>query len=100
TDIFGGSNKNILSKNFKGGNVVNIFGGSDLNLSQADIKGKAVLEITAIFGGTKLIVPSNWDVRPEIVTVFGGIEDKRQISPASETPEKILVLKGTVIFGG
>ncbi len=100
TDIFGGSNKNILSKNFSGGEVVNIFGGTDLNLSQADIKGVAVLNFTTIFGGTKLIVPSNWYIKTEVVTIFGGIEDKRQVSPTADTPEKTLVLKGTVIFGG
>ncbi len=100
TDIFGGSNKNILSKNFGGGEIVNIFGGTDLNLSQADIKENAVLNFTTIFGGTKLIVPSNWYIKTEVVTIFGGIEDKRQVSPSSEAPEKTLVLKGTVLFGG
>lgn len=100
TSIFGGTKKNILSKNFKGGDIVNVFGGTELNLSQADIKGTAVLELTTIFGGTKLIVPSNWAVKPEAVTIFGGIEDKRQVPPLADAPEKILVLKGTVIFGG
>ena len=100
TSIFGGTKKNILSKNFKGGDIVNVFGGTELNLTQADVKGTAVLELTTIFGGTKLIVPPNWAVKPEAVTIFGGIEDKRQMPSASEIPEKTLVLKGTVIFGG
>ena len=100
TSIFGGTKKNILSKNFKGGDIVNVFGGTELNLAQADLKGIAVLELTTIFGGTKLIVPSNWSVKPEAVTIFGGIEDKRQLPPNNEVPEKILILKGTVIFGG
>lgn len=102
TSIFGGTKKIILTKDFKGGDIVNIFGGTELNLSQADINGTVVLEITTIFGGTKLIVPSNWSVRSsEAVTIFGGIEDKRQMPAAtSELPEKTLVLKGTIIFGG
>ncbi|HEX7846910.1 MAG TPA: LiaF domain-containing protein [Chitinophagaceae bacterium] len=100
TSIFGGTKKNILSKNFKGGDIVNVFGGTELNLSQADVNGTAVLELTTIFGGTKLIVPSNWSVKPEAVTIFGGIEDKRQMPSSSDAPEKTLVLKGTVIFGG
>ena len=101
TSIFGGCKKNILTKDFKGGDVVNVFGGTELNLSQSDINGTAVLELTTIFGGTKLIVPSHWSVKSEAVTIFGGIEDKRQLLPPSlDRPEKILVLKGTVIFGG
>jgi hypothetical protein len=100
TSIFGGTKKNILSKDFKGGDIVNVFGGTELNLTQADIKGSAVLELTTIFGGTKLIVPSNWAIKSEAVTIFGGIEDKRQMPPSSEQPDKVLLLRGTVIFGG
>lgn len=100
TAIFGGSKKNILSKDFKGGDIVNIFGGTELNLTQADIKGKVELEITTIFGGTKLIVPSNWEVKSEAVTIFGGLEDKRSLQPDSQNPDKVLMLRGTVLFGG
>jgi predicted membrane protein len=104
TSIFGGTKKNILSKAFRGGDVVNVFGGTELNLLQSDIAGTAVLELTTIFGGTKLIVPSNWSVRSEAVTIFGGIEDKRQLPPqmpqGTDQPEKVLLLRGTVIFGG
>ncbi len=100
TSIFGGTKKNILSKKFKGGDIVNVFGGTELNLTQADINGVAVLELTTIFGGTKLVVPANWSVKSEAVTIFGGIEDKRHMPAATDTPEKTLVLKGTVIFGG
>jgi len=100
TSIFGGAKKNILSKDFKGGDIVNIFGGTELNLTQADINGKVVLELTTIFGGTKLIVPPNWSVQSEAVTIFGGLEDKRTVQAPSENPEKLLLLRGTVIFGG
>ncbi len=101
-NIFSGTKKVILSKNFKGGELVNIFGGSEIDLTQADISAgsPAVLEITAIFGGATLIVPSNWAIKSEAVTIFGGIGDKRKIIPSSESPTKTLVLKGTMIFGG
>lgn len=85
---------------FKGGDIVNIFGGTELNLTQADITGKVTIEITTIFGGTKLIVPANWEVKSEAVTIFGGLEDKRSASVMNSNGDKVLVLKGTVIFGG
>jgi predicted membrane protein len=100
TSIFGGVKKNILSKNFKGGDLVNVFGGTDLDLTQADFSGTAVIEFTTIFGGAKLIVPSNWSVKSEAVIIFGSVEDKRKMQTVTESPDKVLLLKGTVIFGG
>jgi predicted membrane protein len=99
TSIFGGTKKNIISKNFKGGDLVNIFGGSEINLTQADFTGTAVIELTTIFGGTTLIVPSNWSVQSEAVTIFGGMEDKRSVAEG-ESRDKLLLIKGTVLFGG
>lgn len=99
TSIFGGIKKNVLSKNFKGGDIVNIFGGSEINLGQADINGRVELEVTQLFGGTKLLVPSNWEVKPEMTAIFGGIEDKRDVA-ALPNPDKVLVLRGTSIFAG
>lgn len=100
TSIFGGAKKIIISKNFKGGDLVNIFGGTELDLSQADFTGTAVIELTTIFGGTKLLLPSNWSVKSEAVTIFGGIEDKRRMQTITEVPDKTLLIRGTVIFGG
>ena len=100
TCIFSGTKKVILSKNFKGGDIVTIFGGCEIDLTQADMTAPAILEVTAIFGGTTLIVPSNWAIKSEAVTVFGGIGDKTKFMPGNESASKTLVLKGTMIFGG
>jgi predicted membrane protein len=100
TSIFGGAKKNIISKHFRGGDLVNIFGGTELDLTRADFTGTAEIELTTIFGGTKLIVPSNWTVKSEAVTIFGGLEDKRNMQHAVDDPTKTLLIKGTVIFGG
>jgi len=97
--VFGGFDKMIFSKTFKGGEIVCIFGGGEVNLTKADFEKVATIEITAVFGGVKLTVPSNWSVRSELNPVFGGIDDKRSQN-ALPDPEKVLVLKGTVIFGG
>jgi predicted membrane protein len=100
TSIFGGVKKNIISKNFKGGDITNIMGGSEIDLTQADINGTATIDLTQIFGGTKLIVPSNWQVKTQIAAIFGGVEDKRSVQNTALDPNKILVLDGTSIFGG
>ena len=67
---------------------------------KADIQNPIVLEVNNVFAGTKLIVPSNWDVKNEVTVVFGGVEDKRTINTGIPDPEKIMILKGTCVFGG
>lgn len=100
TSVFGGTKKNIISKNFKGGDLVNIFGGTELNLTRSDFKGTVELELTNIFGGTTLIIPADWSVRSDAVTVFGGLEDKRNVQHVTGVPDKLIVLRGTIFFGG
>jgi predicted membrane protein len=100
TAILGGVKKNIISKNFKGGEVISVFGGTELNLTQADMQQPAVLETTQIFGGTSLIVPPHWEVKSEMVAILGGIDDKRPVMPGGYDPTKVLILKGTTLFGG
>ena len=98
--VFGGVKKNILTKNFKGGEITCFMGGAEFNLSQADIQQHVVLEVTQVFGGTKLIIPANWHVKTEVVTVFGGIEDKRPLQAGNIDYNKVLELVGTTVFGG
>ena len=97
--IFGSVRKNILSKTFRGGEIISVFGGAEIDLSQADVDSVAELEIVQIFGGTKLIIPSNWNVRSQAVAILGGVEDKREMN-SGITPGKTLIIKGTTIFGG
>ncbi len=98
--FFGGLNKNVVSKDFKGADIVTIFGGTELNLIQAEFETSAVIDVSCVFGGVSLIIPSNWQVKSELVSVFGGIEDKRVMNPSEEVESKILILKGNCIFGG
>lgn len=99
--IFGGDKKQIISKDFRGGESVCAFGGVEINLTQADINGTATIEVVQLFGGTKIIVPSHWKVQTdELVCVFGSLEDKRQVAGSVVDATKVLVLKGTCIFGG
>ncbi len=99
TSILGGIHKNILSKNFKGGDITIFMGGAELNLSQADIQGTARLDITQIMGGTKIIVPPHWEIRSQLTSIFGNIEDKRT-NIGNIDPNKVLIIDGTSIFGG
>ncbi len=97
--IFSGVNKKVLSKEFRGGEIVCVFGGAQINMINSDFTSPVEIELVQIFGGTKLLVPANWEIRSEAAAVFGGIDDKRP-QPSSLAPEKVLILKGVIIFGG
>lgn len=100
--IFGGGSRIITSQNFQGGKITSIFGGSTIDFKQASLaKGKNVIDIFTMFGGSKLIVPTDWDVRIEIVSIFGGYSDKRIPDPnIVYDASKQLVIKGVALFGG
>jgi len=59
-----------------------------------------VLNINNVFGGIKIIVPANWEIQTDVNTIFGGVEDKRPYQSIVTNPDKILVIKGSVTFGG
>lgn len=98
--VFGGNHHKIYSKNFKGGDVVAVFGGSDINLTQADFEGVVKLDIVAIFGGVKIVIPPGWEVKSEVTAIFGGIDDKRTLGVPAAEPRKVLIIEGVAMFGG
>lgn len=100
TAIFSEVKKTIVTKNFKGGNIVNIFGGTDINLMQTDLQAPVVIDVFQIFAGTKIIVPANWRVVSEVVSVFGEIDDRRFALSNFKDDQKVVYLRGTSIFAG
>lgn len=100
TAIFGSTNQVVYSKNFRGGDVTVVFGGADINLTQADFVQDTVFDVTAIFGGVKLIVPANWIIKTNGTPIFGSIEDKRGHLMQTGEVQKTLIIDGTVLFGG
>lgn len=98
--LFCGIQKRVLSKNFYGGKISTYFGGIDIDLSQADIVETAYLNVDVAFGGVKLIVPPHWDLKIDVTNIFAGIEDKRMYPQTSTDPSKVMVIKGSIIFGG
>lgn len=98
--IMSGINKRMLTKNFQGGKLTAAFGGIDLDLTQSDFSGMVTLQVDVIFGAIKLVVPPHWDVRVEVTNIAAGVEDKRVYRQSEVDADKVLVIKGTVFFGG
>lgn len=100
-NIFGGGNRVVSSQNFKGGKITNMFGGSEIDLSRATpTENGAVLDVITMFGGSKILVPADWDVSVEVTSILGGFSDKRNNITTDPMTSKRLVVKGVAIFGG
>ena len=100
--IFGGGTKNFSSKNFTGGKMTAIFGGSDVHLENCTLAhGRNELDLFVMFGGYEIFVPQDWNVVVDVIPIFGGFSDKRMKDPNRVyEDDKILVIKGMVLFGG
>lgn len=99
--VFGGHDRVVVSPQFKGGRLTNIFGGSKYNMTKARLApGRQIIDVVMIFGGSKFIVPEDWDIRIEVIAIFGGFSDKRLNVKSEKDPERTLVFKGVTLFGG
>jgi predicted membrane protein len=100
-NIFSGTKKVITSRQFRGGKITTIFGGLELDLRNAELgEGKNEIEFTCIFGGTTIWVPVHWNVQHKVDAILGGFTDARRTTLIADNPGKVLIIKGTVIFGG
>jgi predicted membrane protein len=98
--IFGGSEKRMTTKNFRGGKITSIFGGSTVDFSDSKLAdGQNELDVLSIFGGFKLIVPVDWTIKIEAMSILGGIADKRT-RYTDDASGKVLIIKGVALFGG
>lgn len=101
TVIMGGTHKDIISKNFKGGEITCIMGGAELYFGKADLQQEAIIDATVLMGGIKIIVPNNWNVNINTTNILGGVDDKRLKQLESPVEKnKSLTITGSVIMGG
>jgi Cell wall-active antibiotics response 4TMS YvqF/Domain of unknown function (DUF5668) len=100
--VFGGSDRQVNTKNFQGARLFALFGGYKVDFASADIEGnQAVLEANAVFGGGEIRVPGHWLVVMQGTGIFGGYEDRtRHVQTDASKPTKTLVVRGVAVFGG
>jgi predicted membrane protein len=101
--IFGGVQKRLNAREFRGGQLQSLFGGIEIDLRDADLaETEAVLYANAIFGGIEIRVPETWYVAARGQGIFGGYTDAtRYAGPGDpDKPKKTLIVMGTAIFGG
>lgn len=81
--------------------MTNIFGGSTFDFTDARLApGHNILDVVSVFGGFKLIIPPDWNVKLEVTAILGGVSDKRTRVKEIQGNDKVLVIRGIAIFGG
>lgn len=99
--VFGETKKKIVSQSFMGAKISTLFGATELDLSTAKLARSCSINTDTIFGGTEIIVPSEWKVVNKTTAIFGGWEDQRRKSaPVENSMEHVLTIDGFVMFGG
>ena len=96
--IFGCVQRTVLSKNFKGGRIINLFGSTELDLTQADITGVVELDVSQAFGEITIAVPANWRIEADIAHVCSVVDEDRCYANRGYNSDKVLFLKGMSVF--
>ena len=76
-----------------------IFGGIEKRLNAKEFRGG---QLQSLFGGIELRVPETWYVAARGQGIFGGFKDSTRYSGPGDgdKPKKTLIIVGTAIFGG
>ncbi len=95
--IMSGSQGNIASSNFIGGDITAVMGGVELDLRNASIETEAVINVFTFWGGISLKIPNDWSVVNSANAVLGGIDDS---TVPNMSANKRLIITGTSVMGG
>lgn len=101
--VFGGIQKRLNGKQFRGGQLHAMFGGIEIDMRDADIaENEAILSAHSVFGGIELRVPETWYVAARGQGVFGGFTDSTKYTGPGDPdkPKKTLIVTGMAVFGG
>ena len=99
-NVWGAARHVVLDELFKGAIVRTSFGGTVIDLRHTHIAlGEAYIDLDCSWGGVEIYVPSDWKVVFKCNTFFGGCDDKRWHN-GDINYESILVVRGTLSFGG
>ena len=98
--VFGSRNQRVTSSRFAGADLTALFGGYELDLREAEVAAPpARISAVAMFGGVDIIVPRGWNVRLDVLPIFGGAEDERP-RREEDHEETDLIVTGFAAFGG
>jgi predicted membrane protein len=96
----GGSKKKFQMADFKGGEYSAVMGGGEIDLTDCKLNGDAEISIFCLMGGGQIIVPKEWNIYMDVVSIMGGSDIKGAESVSIVDKERNLKITGTAIMGG
>ena len=93
---FSGSDLNYDGEVFEGAELTAVFGGVECDLRKAIIEKDCAIQVSAIFGGIDIFVPTGINVKVNSNSIFGGVSNKTAAHQNAPT----LYISGTCMFGG
>ena len=98
--MFGGGERRIDAKDFRGGEISAIFGGFEIDLRGATMaEAQATIDVSAMFGGVEIQIPETWVAEVRGTALFGGFTDDTN-PPQPGQPAPRLIVTGYAMFGG
>ncbi|HOO42436.1 MAG TPA: LiaF-related protein [Bacteroidales bacterium] len=98
--VFSGSEHVFMESVFRGGSIETVFGGMTLDLRRTNLQeGISYLKISSVFGGTTLLIPTDWNVEIRTDAVLGGFKDNRPMINNSDNSSR-LIIDAECVFGG
>ena len=74
--------------------------GPEIDLRDARVsQAPALLDVTCMFGGAEIRAPDEWNIRTDVLALFGGVSDERRGDADAAGPVQ-LSIQGVVLFGG
>ena len=93
---FSGCNMNYDGEVFEGAELNAIFGGVKCDLRKAVIEKDCAIQVSAIFGGIDILVPTGVNVKVNSSSIFGGVSNKTAVHQDAPT----IYISGSCMFGG
>ncbi len=92
--------KQRIGGDLRRGQITAIFGGAEIDLRDAQVsRPPALLDVTCMFGGAEIRAPDAWNIRNDVLALFGGVSDERRGDADASGPVQ-LSIQGVVLFGG
>ncbi len=98
--VFSSSYEKVESEDLGSGTINGIFSATNVDLTASRLRDNAqILEINAIFGDVRLIVPSNWKINASGTPIFGSLQNStaRKTDPNDVSP--LLTVNYLALFG-
>lgn len=101
SNIMGGTNSKVHTKNFEGGRINCIMGGAQIDLTEADLAQNSTLDVFILAGGLEMRIPKEWNVKLNVLPIMGGVNDQITKFPENVVDTlKVFNITGNVIMGG